>query len=975
MKDLQASWLGSWRAPWGLERGRRWGDPAWALAAIAQAWLVGGKDGHWAKASWTAKRPAGPQLTGFPDAFEPLPPPEWVSLLRHGSHKIPPTQRGRGETNLVAHCWDALLGGDGTPWMALGSVLFDRPLRTRWIPVLAAVDEPGNLHLPPFLEALTPPWLQHLPAGWWAFLLARTDASGGLLPEGPPPQDFPWAILEPTARDCLEPLILHRPPRMLTPAQLDRWVIQLTETVWMLDPRLRAWGRGRGLGPESLAALVPPSIALGDAPTGIPAEVLAGPSTALVPLPMGTYGYPPSGDPAHPCADPFHWLGEGLRASRGKEALHAFLWAHGHFKRLNSPHWIRRVASEATKAALAWGDLAMAESWRTLRGPEDGSARQLEEAEFTAAHGDWEQAATLARRLAQGHPDLPRAWILFAQSAILLDRPDWMQEALPHLEPGGFRELLTAAQGGQPLDSAKSLDPASRMLWTFHRASHEPGVVCAFWAVWGDCCQEPLRLEAGIRILERHPDQRTPSRLLELRSMVDRSGSPTLKARLTALWPSASLIAEPTPLRMLEDWLRQRKQPTWLVWGHAGRPNFLGTGLRPPPSILTTLHESGGIEPVQVEGNTWWGHPLHWEGSPVGSLLMAVDPALPIQVQLDAQLIAPWLARLRPAPEIKELIVTQHLLTDGSEPMASVLAELARVAPSALPVLILGPTGSGKELTALEIHERSGRRGPFRPINCSEYAETLLESELFGHMKGAFTNADRDRKGAIESAEGGTLFLDEVADLSPRLQSLFLRVLQEKEIRRVGSDRVHPVDVRFLAATHRSLEQMVASGAFRRDLYYRLKGVVLTLPSLRERRHEFPSLLPRLTTRIAQEARLTAPEIAPGLASALARLPWPGNFRELRHAIESALLRCTEGVLKAAHFPELEASPVPAGGWNEATRCFQHSLLLNTLQQHRFHITDTAQSLGLTRPALYTAARRLGLDLLAERKRWDPADR
>ena len=307
--------------------------------------------------------------------------------------------------------------------------------------------------------------------------------------------------------------------------------------------------------------------------------------------------------------------------------------------------------------------------------------------------------------------------------------------------------------------------------------------------------------------------------------------------------------------------------------------------------------------------------------------------------------------------------------------MASMLAELARVAPSGLPVLILGPTGSGKELTARELHDRSGRRGPFRPINCSEYAETLLESELFGHTKGAFTGADRDRKGAIESAEGGTVFLDEVADLSPRLQSLFLRVLQEKEIRRVGSDRVHRVDVRFLAATHRSLEQMVTSGDFRRDLYYRLKGVVLKLPSLRERRHEFPSLLPRLTARIAQEASLPPPELAPGLAAALARLPWSGNFRELRHTIESALLRCTDGVLKASHFPELAAPPAPERGWNEATRGFQRSLLLNTLRQHRFQITETAQSLGITRPALYLVAKRLGLDLLDERKHWDTANR
>ena len=857
--------------------------------------------------------------------------------------------------------------------MALGSVLFDRKTRTRWIPVLGAVDGSGTLRLPPFLEALIPPWLRHLPVGWWAFLLARTDASGLLLPEGQPPQDFPWTLLGPASRDSLEPLLLRQPPGILTPAQRERWMIQLTENVWMLDPRLRAWGRGQGIGPETLIPLVPPCLALGDSPAGSLAAVLAGPSTVALPLPLDTYGYPLSGDPDHPCADPFHWLGEGMRASRAEEALDAFRWAHGHFKRLNSPRWIRKVASEATKAALVYGDLPMAESWRAIRGPENTPVQEMETAEFTAAQGDWAKAATLARRLAHGHPDMPRAWILFAQCALLLDRLDWMQEALPHVEPGGFQEVLKAAQSGQTLVPARSLEPNAKMLWAFHRALHEPGAALDFWLAWENCPHQPLRMEAGLRLLEREPDQRTPLRLLELRGLVDRSGSTLLKTRLADLWPSTIPVAEPAPLRMLEDWLCQRKQPTWLVWGRANRPDILGTGLQPPPSALRTLHENGGMEPLRLEGNTWWGHPLNWEGSLVGSVLMAVDPDTPLYVQPDAQMIAPWLARLAPILVTQEPIATKHLLTDGSEPMASVLAELARVAPSELPVLILGPTGSGKELTALEIHERSGRQGPFRPINCSEYAETLLESELFGHTKGAFTNADRDRKGAIESTEGGTLFLDEVADLSPRLQSLFLRVLQEKEIRRVGSDRVQRVDVRFLAATHRSLEEMVASGAFRRDLYYRLKGVVLTLPSLRERRHEFPYLVPRLTARIAQEASLASPEIAPGLALTLARQSWPGNFRELRHAIERALLCCTDGVLKASHFPELGAPHLQEHGWIEATRSFQRSLLLATLQQHRFKITEAAQHLGITRPALYTAAKRLGLDLLAERKRWDTA--
>ena len=299
--------------------------------------------------------------------------------------------------------------------------------------------------------------------------------------------------------------------------------------------------------------------------------------------------------------------------------------------------------------------------------------------------------------------------------------------------------------------------------------------------------------------------------------------------------------------------------------------------------------------------------------------------------------------------------------------MASVLRELGRVAGSDLPVLILGPTGSGKELAAEEVHRRSGRSGHLVAVNCSAFAEGLLESELFGHMKGAFTGADRDRRGAIEAARGGTLFLDEVADLSPRLQSLLLRVLQEREIRHVGSDLAVKVDVRFIAATHRPLEELAATGVFRRDLLFRLQGAVLTLPPLSERRHEFPFLLPYLTVRAAQAAKRPLPALAPGLAQALARLPWPGNVRELLHALERAILRCEGDTLKPRHFPELDAPLLQSRTWEEATRAFQRRLLLETLQACGFKAAEAAEVLGLARPALYATAKRLGVDLVAER--------
>ena len=351
----------------------------------------------------------------------------------------------------------------------------------------------------------------------------------------------------------------------------------------------------------------------------------------------------------------------------------------------------------------------------------------------------------------------------------------------------------------------------------------------------------------------------------------------------------------------------------------------------------------------------------------MGAVLLAQrGEAVPAQ-PLEPLLISPWLARLRARRPAESLADGGLLLTDGSEPMAAVLRELDRVAASDLPVLILGPTGSGKELAARELHLRSGRPGPLVAVNCSAFAEGLLESELFGHTKGAFTGADRDRRGAIETARGGTLFLDEVADLSPRLQSLLLRVLQEHEIRRVGSDHATKVDVRFAAATHRAMEDLAAAGTFRRDLLFRLQGAVLHLPSLSERRHEFPFLLPRLTIRAAQSAKRPIPALAPGLPQALARLPWPGNVRELLHALERAILRCEDGLLKSRHFPELEAPVLQARTWEDATRTFQRRLLLDTLQACGFRVADAAQTLGLARPALYATAKRLGVDLVAER--------
>jgi transcriptional regulator with AAA-type ATPase domain len=774
--------------------------------------------------------------------------------------------------------------------------------------------------------------------------------------------DLPWNLLEPQRRNLLESLVVSDPPETLAE---DRWSARLEKNIWMLDPILRAWGRGYGAHPSALASLMPPSLALGD-----PLLHKDRDSSVVI----CSYGNP------QPCdnlaiADPFHWLEQGMRAMRDQAfpaALTAFMFSHAHFARLKYAPGIQRAAGEAAQAALLLGDLPSAETWRRIRGTLEPPRSDLEDAELAAACGDRDTALALARKATKNHPDFNETWILLLRLALLEDRPEDLREALAHLQDHPWRSALESHR--DPGTSARDheTDPVLSVLVALKQLRAGSIQHDSFWKTWEACPDEPLRLETGLCALEGAAETNTPTRLLTLRKLADRNTSATYLQRLEDLWPSTDPGTEPSPEQLLKSWMSQWKRPLWLTWGPPNRPSTMGVGTTPPPELLDALRHKGAVGPLILEPHTWWGFPLRWEGTTVGSVLTAIDPRESVHTQADLQVLAPWLSRLTPLAPIRQVVEEGcPLLTDGSEPMASLLTELTRVATSELPVLVQGPTGSGKELVAREIHIRSGRKGPFVPINCSEYVETLMESELFGHVRGAFTGADRDRKGAIEMAEGGTLFLDEVADLGPRLQSLFLRVLQEKEMRRVGGEKTHKVNVRFLAATHRPLDLLVASGHFRKDLHYRLKGVVLTLPSLHERSHEFPYLIPRLTARVAKETGLKLPELAPGLPLALARLPWPGNIRELRHAIERALLRANGTTLKVTHFPELETPTPKERGWEEATRQFQRQFLLDTLERRQFQITEASRILGITRPALYLAAKRLQIDLVAEKRRWE----
>ncbi|MDP9348424.1 MAG: sigma-54 dependent transcriptional regulator, partial [Gemmatimonadota bacterium] len=240
--------------------------------------------------------------------------------------------------------------------------------------------------------------------------------------------------------------------------------------------------------------------------------------------------------------------------------------------------------------------------------------------------------------------------------------------------------------------------------------------------------------------------------------------------------------------------------------------------------------------------------------------------------------------------------------------MREVLRMVARVAPTESTVLLRGATGTGKELVARAIHEESARQGKaFVAVNCSALAEGLLESELFGHARGAFTGAVSDRKGLFEEASGGTIFLDEIGDVSPAMQARLLRVLQEREVTRVGTARSVPVDVRVIAATHQDLEARVEEGKFRADLYFRLKVFQIRIPELRERPEDVPALaaaaVARWNERVSSPTRKVT-GLSEEAVELLRRYDWPGNVRELLAAIEHACIVCEGGRILPHHLPE-----------------------------------------------------------------------
>lgn len=393
-------------------------------------------------------------------------------------------------------------------------------------------------------------------------------------------------------------------------------------------------------------------------------------------------------------------------------------------------------------------------------------------------------------------------------------------------------------------------------------------------------------------------------------------------------------------------------------------PGELGTSLiakaKPTPVLIMTSfgNMKSAVEAMKLGAVDYISKPFDHD-----EMLLAVERAL-----REKNLVA--------QNESLKQQVAQNYPTSGmigsSSAMQDVFSRIRKVAPMAATVLIRGESGTGKELVARALHEQSPRAAnPLIPVNCAAIPENLIESELFGHEKGAFTGAQAMRRGLVEAADGGTLFLDEIGELPLEAQARLLRLLQEKEIRRIGSTESRRVDVRLVAATHRDLKKLASEGRFREDLYYRLNVVELLLPPLRERGSDILELANALLARTTQRLGVGTLRFSEDANEAMTNYPWPGNVRELENAIERAAILCESEEITPEHLAidhirkeprstriDRHSDPIDPPAGLSLEDYFQHFVL-----EHQDHMSETelAQKLGISRKSLWERRQRLGI--------------
>jgi DNA-binding NtrC family response regulator len=385
------------------------------------------------------------------------------------------------------------------------------------------------------------------------------------------------------------------------------------------------------------------------------------------------------------------------------------------------------------------------------------------------------------------------------------------------------------------------------------------------------------------------------------------------------------------------------------------------------PQAVVVVMTAAGTIPIAVDAMRAGAYDfLVKPFAPVETLVRAVERALERKRLLERNQFLE--SRLEQSERFQGIV-------GDSAPIRRLLSLVDAVAPSDSTVLVLGESGTGKELVARAIHERSQRVGkPFVAINCGAIGEAILESELFGHVRGAFTGAMSSRRGLIEEASGGTLFLDEVGEMPLPLQVRFLRVLEEREVRPVGSNETRKVDVRVVAATNRDLAIATRTGAFREDLFYRLNVVSVEAPALRERQTDIPLLVHHFARLFAERHRKPVRQVDEDAMRALVAHAWPGNVRELRNAIERSVILARNETISADVLPPDLARPAPGDGalrrpyalpFADAVEAFERSYIESALRQAKGNIAEAARTAGLDRSNFRRLLKRHGIEVSA----------